>query len=47
MKEKLRVFWMVLMVAVLLAIAGGFWSFVGAQAEKEKAQEEAAVAKEI
>lgn len=39
MKEKLRVGLMVLLVLTLLAMAGGFWTFVGVQAEKEKAAE--------
>lgn len=47
MKEKLRVALMVLLVAVLLVMAGGFWTFVGTQAEKEKALEETAAAEEI
>lgn len=42
MKEKLRIAAMVLLVAALLAMAGGFWTFVGVQAEKEKAMEEMA-----
>ncbi len=48
MKEKLRVGLMVLLVLALLAIAGGFWTFVGVQAEKEKAakQDENAEAEE-
>lgn len=39
MKEKFRVGLMVLLVLALLAMAGGFWTFVGVQAEKEKAAE--------
>lgn len=47
MKDKLRIALMVLLVAALLAMAGGFWMFVGVQAEKEKAIEEAEVAEQI
>ena len=47
MKEKLRVVWMALLVAALLVMAGGFWTFVDTQAKKEKALEEASVAEEI
>lgn len=41
MKDKIRVAVMTLLVLILLVMAGGFWTFVGQQAEKEKAQEEA------
>lgn len=39
MKEKLRVALMVLLVVALLGMAGGFWTFVSMQAEKERAAE--------
>lgn len=47
MKDKLRVALMVVLVLALLAMAGGFWTFVAAQAEKEKAQEETDRAEEF
>ena len=39
MKEKLRIAAMVLLVIALLAIMGGFWTFVSWQAGQEKQQE--------
>lgn len=47
MKEKLRIALMVLLVLALLAMAGGFWTFVAAQAKKEQAQEEQQRAEEL
>ncbi len=40
MKDKIRVAIMTLLVILLLAMAGGFWIFVGKQAQEEKAREE-------
>ncbi len=36
MKDKIRVAIMTLLVILLLAMAGGFWIFVGKQAQEEK-----------
>ncbi|MDO4307997.1 MAG: hypothetical protein Q4C77_14345 [Eubacteriales bacterium] len=47
MKEKLRIAAMVLLVAALLLMAGGFWTFVGVQAEKEKTIEESEKAEQV
>lgn len=39
MKDKLRVAAMVLLTLALVGMAGGFWTFVSMQAEKERAAE--------
>lgn len=41
MKDKLRVFLMIVLILVLVAMAGSFWFFVGKQAQIEKEREEA------
>lgn len=41
MKDKLRVFLMIVLILVLAAMAGSFWFFVGKQAQIEKEREEA------
>lgn len=41
MKDKLRIFLMVVLILALVAMAGGFWFFVGKQAQIEKEREEA------
>lgn len=41
MKDKIRVFIMTVLVLALVAMAGGFWLFVGKQAQIEREREEA------
>lgn len=45
MKDKIRVAVMTILVLLLLAMAGGFWLFVGKQAQIEKEREEALAVK--
>lgn len=40
MKDKIRIFVMTVLVLALVAMAGGFWFFVGKQAQIEKEREE-------